>query len=291
MPNHVTNILTITGPEELVAMIKSEISGVYEDDGTTRLIDFNKIIPCPPSLNITSGTTTDNAIAILKWRQGDTSEIDRILSHPWASKYKDAEDLIEDMIKNGRANMEEGQMALDNVRDYGYQDWHKWNSANWGTKWNAYSQEAKEDGAIKFETAWSTPYPVIEALSRKYPEAVISMRYADEDFGHNVGEYTFQAGDIVEELTPEGGSDEAYELAADIQGSPEWFTDRLYDIEAETADELETYEIDSIRYAYDKGALGDFPKVVLEVMEQMSVEDENYEFAERIKNTIAVNEE
>jgi hypothetical protein len=26
-------------------------------------------------------------------------------------------------------------------------------------------------------------------------------------------------------------------------------------------------------------------------MEQMAVEDENYEFAERIKNTIAVNEE
>jgi hypothetical protein len=42
---------------------------------------------------------------------------------------------------------------------------------------------------------------------------------------------------------------------------------------------------------YGKGVLGDFPKVVLEVMEHMAVEDENYEFAERIKNTIAVNEE
>ena len=117
------------------------------------------------------------------------------------------------------------------------------------------------------------------------------MRYADEDFGHNVGEYTFQAGDIVEETTPEGGSDAAYELAADIQGSPEWYTDRLYEIEAESADELEDYEINSIRYVYAKGVLDEFPKVVLEVMEQMAVQDENYEFAERIKNTIAVNEE
>jgi valyl-tRNA synthetase len=117
------------------------------------------------------------------------------------------------------------------------------------------------------------------------------MRYADEDFGHNCGEYTFQAGDLVEEYTPEGGSNEAHELAADIQGSPEWFLDRLYEIEAETADELEDYEINSIRYVYDKGVLDEFPKVVLEVMEQMAVQDENYEFAERIKNTIAVNEE
>ena len=110
------------------------------------------------------------------------------------------------------------------------------------------------------------------------------MRYADEDFGHNCGEYTFQAGDLVEEYTPEGGSNEAHELAADIQGSPEWFLDRVYEIEAETADELEEYEIDSIRYVYEKGVLEKFPEVVLEYMEKLAVEDEDYEFATRIKN-------
>jgi hypothetical protein len=290
MPNHVTNILTITGPEELVTKIKSEISGSY-DDGEPMYIDFNKIIPRPGTLDITSGSSTSNGIAILKWRQGDPSDIRKIMGYNWGTEFATEEALIDYMLEKGTANLDDAQKALDNIRDYGHQDWYSWNTANWGTKWNAYSQEAKEDGAIKFETAWSTPYPVIEALSRKYPEAVISMRYADEDFGHNVGEYTFQAGDLVEETTPEGGSNEAFELAADIQGDQEWFIDRLYDIEAECVDELGEREIDSIRYVYDKGALGDFPKVVLEVMEQMSVEDENYEFAERIKNTIAVNEE
>jgi hypothetical protein len=210
----------------------------------------------------------------------------------WATEFATEDDLITHMCDKGLANLEEAQKALDNVRLYGHQDWYSWSNANWGTKWNAYSQSSDEgSNEIAFETAWSTPYPVIEALSRKYPEAVISMRYADEDFGHNCGEYTFQAGDLVEEYTPEGGSNEAHELAADIQGSPEWFLDRLYEIEAETADELEDYEINSIRYVYDKGVLDEFPKVVLEVMEQMAVQDENYEFAERIKNTIAVNEE
>jgi hypothetical protein len=199
--------------------------------------------------------------------------------------------LINDLIESGRANLEEAQMALDNVRDYGYPDWNEWNTNNWGTKWNAYSQDAREDGAIKFETAWSTPYPVMEALSRKYPEAIIKVRYADEDFGHNVGEYELQDGIEISGNYPEGGSNEAYELAADIQGDPDWFIDRLLYIEAETADELEESEINEIRYAYDKGALGEFPKVVLEVMEQMAVEEENYEFAQRIKTTIAVNEE
>lgn len=291
MPNHVTNILTISGPKELVSKIKSEIAGVYEDSDEERLIDFNKILPAPPSLNITSGSSTSNGIAILKWRAGDPSDIRKIMGYQWATEFVSEETLITHMLENKTANLEEAQKALDNKRLYGHQDWHSWNTANWGTKWNAYSHEAKEDGAIKFETAWSTPYPVIEALSRKFPEAVISMRYADEDFGHNCGEYTFQAGDIVEETTPEGGSNEAYELAADIQGDPNWFTDRLYDIEAERTDELDEGRINLIRYVYEKGVLGEFPKVVLEVMEKMAVDDENYEFATRIKNTIAVNEE
>jgi hypothetical protein len=291
MPNHVTNILTITGPEELVARIKSEIAGVY-DDGEVMHIDFNKILPRPGTLNITSGSSTSNGIAILKYRAGDPSDIRKIMGFNWATEFASEEELITHMLEKGSANLEEAQQALDNVRLYGHQDWYSWSTSNWGTKWNAYSQNSDEgSNEISFETAWGTPYPVIEALSRKYPEAVISMRYADEDFGHNVGEYTFQAGDLVEENTPEGGSDEAYELAADIQGSPEWYTDRLYEIEAESAGELEDYEINSIRYVYVKGVLGDFPKVVLEVMEHMAVEDENYEFAERIKNTIAVNEE
>jgi hypothetical protein len=290
MPNHVTNILTITGPEELVARIKSEIAGTY-DDGAPMYIDFDKILPRPASLNITSGSSTSNGLAILKWRQGDPSDIRKIMGYNWATETSE-EALITHMLDKGIANLVEAQMALDNLRDYGHQDWHSWSVANWGTKWNAYSQNSDEgSNEISFETAWSTPYPVIEALSRKFPEAVIKVRYADEDFGHNVGEYTFQGGDLVEEYTPEGGSDEAFELAADIQGDTEWFIDRLYEIEAESADELEDYEINSIRYAYDKGVLDEFPKVVLEVMEQMAVEDENYEFAERIKNTIAVNEE
>lgn len=290
MPNHVTNILTITGPEELVARIKSEISGVF-DDGDPMYIDFNKIIPRPDTLDITSGTTTSNGIAILKYRAGDPSAIRNIMGYNWATQFETEEDLITHMIDKNLANLEEAQKALDNIRDYGHQDWYSWSNSNWGTKWNAYSQEAKEDCTIKFETAWSTPYPVMEALSRKYPEAVISVRYADEDFGHNVGEYTLQAGDLVEENTPEGGSDAAFELAADIQDEPNWATDRLYDIEAECADELEEYEINSIRYVYNKGVLGEFPKVVLGVMEQMAVEEENYEFAARIKNTCAINEE
>jgi len=69
-----------------------------------------------------------------------------------------------------------------------------WNRQEWGTKWNAYSIERLSDTSIKFETAWSHPSPVILALSEKFPTELITVQYADEDLGSNLGEYGIQGG-------------------------------------------------------------------------------------------------
>jgi hypothetical protein len=291
MPNHVTNLLTITAATEgRVDEIKSLISGKSGDDEIMH-IDFNKILPRPEALDITSGSTTSNGIAILKYREGDETEISKIMQYKWSRGFANYDDLVNHLLEKELANLEEAQKALDNEKVYGHRDWYGWTRDNWGTKWNAYSQELSEEGVIKFETAWSTPEPVIYALSQMFSDAQFNVRYADEDFGHNVGEYTYVDGEMVEGNQPEGGSDEAYEMAAEITGYEGYFTDRIFEIEAESIEELEDYEKDAISYVYRKGVLEDFPKVALNYMEQLAVEDEDYEFAERIKNTIAVNEE
>jgi hypothetical protein len=195
------------------------------------------------------------------------------------------------MLVMGLANLEEAQKALDNERLYGCQDWYGWSTDNWGTKWNAYSTNDTDTDEVSFETAWSNPYPVIVALSAKYPEAVFRLRFADEDFGHNVGEYSLKSGYVIEENIPEGGSEEALELAADITGYEDYITDRLYDIESESVDELEEWEKKYISIAYGRENLQEYPRVVLDYMLELAIADENYEFAERIKNTSACNDE
>jgi hypothetical protein len=290
MPNHITNILRIEASEELTAQIKSDIKSV-DEEGETRHIDFNKILPMPESLNITSGSTTSNGIAILQYRAGDDTAIRGIMGSAWGKEFSTPEDIIEHMLVKGSANLEEAQKALDNERLYGCRDWYGWSTSNWGTKWNAYSTNDTDVDEVSFETAWSNPYPVIIALSAKYPEAVFHMRFADEDFGHNVGEYSLKSGYVIEENIPEGGSEEALELAADITGYEDYITDRLYDVESESVDELEEWEKKYISIAYGKENLQEYPKVVLDYMLELSIADENYEFAERIKNTIACNDE
>ena len=115
--------------------------------------------------------------------------------------------------------------------------WYEWNTDNWGTKWGPYGSyivffdadmgevdAPEEDGyaTLIFNTAWSTPTPVWDALIDKMPEygddrPPLHIEWADEDFGYNVGEiestswYTYWTWHT-------GGSPAARDLAAIILG-------------------------------------------------------------------------
>lgn len=189
------------------------------EDSYFQFPDLNKIVPMPPEMNITAGTSTDYGIAVIKARNGDYSELDRIMDYAWVqrdSKIKDREDPINHLVTTGSANLEEGQTALDNIEKYGHRDWYKWSIANWGTKWNTYSCETEDDGTFIFETAWSGIAEMIEKISHEFPKIGFTYSWADEDFGYNVGRVEFLNG-ATEVYQPEGGSLEAQELALELR--------------------------------------------------------------------------
>lgn len=122
--------------------------------------------------------------------------------------------------------------------------WSDWNRANWGTKWNGYSTKIEPlDGdlcRLEFETAWSHPTPVMEALAAKFPGETIGVEWADEDFGSNLGTYRIVNGEVVDLFEPERGTDEANELAARLRYGKTY---------AEVKAEWDADEIDSARKA------------------------------------------
>jgi hypothetical protein len=93
---------------------------------------------------------------------------------------------------------------------------------------------------MQFDTAWSHPFPVIEALSRKFPEHEIEVKYADEDFGHNLGHYKIKNGEITFDAEIAEGSDEAYEFASWVRYEKPY---------SEVKAEWDQDEIDSARSA------------------------------------------
>lgn len=86
------------------------------------------------------------------------------------------------------------------IDKYGYSDWYDFRVAKWGTKWNACDVEMRlEDEtevSISFNTAWSPPLEVIEAIANKYPFADITLSYYEEGMGIQ-GEIKVSKGKLV----------------------------------------------------------------------------------------------
>lgn len=86
---------------------------------------------------------------------------------------------------------------------------------HWGTKWNACDASADVDaGTAEFDTAWSCPNPVFEALSKKFPDDLIEVTFADEDIGSNCGTFSLKAGEEVSsDIAPSWGNQSDAEKA------------------------------------------------------------------------------
>lgn len=88
-------------------------------------------------------------------------------------------------------------------------NWYNFNNREWGTKWDVaihnneeYSDtEIMDEGSgfiiYKFNTAWSPPFPVIQELSKQYPDLIVDLEYEEEQgWG---GEITFRNGEIIDQ--------------------------------------------------------------------------------------------
>ena len=77
-----------------------------------------------------------------------------------------------------------------NVAKYGHKDWYDWCCANWGTKWDACHAESElksfgntsRPGELfySFDTAWSSPAPIIDILIAKFGHVEMFYDYEEE---------------------------------------------------------------------------------------------------------------
>lgn len=204
MPNWVQNeIIFENASDEKVAVLIRELKLAVENED--RAIDFNKLVPMPESLNITDGTITDFAIAYyvtdrltIPFEQTNLRDlISNCFSNDWPAQ----------VISNVRKDVEvhdaeysdmlyaKGQQYMYNYEHYGCYNWYDWRCQNWGTKWNACEDGWNlENGMLVFQTAWSAPFPIIEAIAGKYPDLKFIHRWADEDIGNNCGRMWYSNG-------------------------------------------------------------------------------------------------
>lgn len=87
-------------------------------------------------------------------------------------------------------------------------EWHEWRVNNWGTKWQPDIDVADttgwEHGSIGFifNTAWSPPYPIIEALVKEFKKLEFHWTYWEESYEY-WGVHDYAKG---REVAYEGGA-------------------------------------------------------------------------------------
>ena len=220
MPNHVTNIIEIKGDP---ARVKALFEAVKSDEYGLGSIDFNKLVPMPPELNIEEGSRTDCGLNAYRdfievyTFNGKKEDFD-LLNIPQKSEQA----FLRVRSDIDRNTWDLGRKAFRNEQIHGAATWYKWRIKNWGTKWNAYGYESgvQSDGhSLRFWSAWAPPQPVIAQLSEMYPDLDFVHQFADEDIGHNCGEDEYHNGSLCGEYRPAGV--EAVEYANSLWGNGE----------------------------------------------------------------------
>ena len=268
MPNHITNRLTIIGTEEQVAQVRAEIKGERED----QYIDFHKIAPIPKELE-----GTISPMRIISQEEYDIQE-----------KKIATDDLTENERNWGFSRSLTQALADEYKKKFGHCDWYGWQTANWGTKWNGYDQYEVDENCIEFNTAWGTPVTLLTALSLKYPQVTFEVEYADEDFGYNVGKFVLLNGETIDQNIPDGGSQEAIEMAMDIKGDEDYYLEGYLTDEADEDGELSGFAETLIQIAHERGKLSkEYPPVVLDKLRELALADEQFERVVQIGNYLA----
>lgn len=202
MPNNVRNIVKMEGIENLPLFVI--------EDGV-KCFDFNRIIPMPESLDVESGPVENMCIETInrKLRQRRYSFLYRYPKLQMCDE--EYQQRLKNYVKTEKELLELGLQYITNMVRYGAISWHDWRCDNWGTKWNAYNNEQKDEDTIIFDTAWSNPELIMLKLSEMYPEATIEHWWADEDMGNNDGYRVYQAGEIIKGGYYDSCSNGAYE--------------------------------------------------------------------------------
>jgi hypothetical protein len=197
MPNHVTSVLTVTGPEAAItAFVAAHI--LKKDDGEE--FAFETIIPKPACVDkVEASNIAENAFYALTGLH--KIEFPGLAVDPFAwakangfvpsSRIANHEELLAWYQENKPAELEKGRAMLQCFRETGCLSWYDWNTEHWGTKWGAYQYKLRarvaEKLTIEFQTAWSVPLPILRKLMGMHLALRFELEAIDEGGPEYVG--------------------------------------------------------------------------------------------------------
>ena len=154
MPNHCHNRVTVYGSgndtDETRAQI-AKIKSIFEDESI-----FTHFIPEP---DWTTTPLTESMVS--NWLHDKLGEVGELPTQP--------------------ADDNPYHMPFFKSTGKSDQRWYDWRLQNWDTKWDAYDVEVTDDDPdqleVTFNTAWSPPDAICNAMRELYPDLSVSWFY------------------------------------------------------------------------------------------------------------------
>ncbi len=235
MPNWTYN--RITCKRELAEKLLTKTDNNY-------ILDFNKLIPMPKTLQLVAGSLEHDAIACyyLSLNKMEKKAIKELLQSKEVSYYGDYWNKYERYIKDFETNKkslieckksfkkynqddnykkfknlaELGKQYVENIAEHNFAQWYDWCSENWGTKWNVEEQcdvtidDTTDMFEITFSTAWCIPTGIFQKFFDYCEDGELHWVYEDEDYD-GTHTLTKENGEVVDMIEYEEYEDESIE--------------------------------------------------------------------------------
>lgn len=204
MPNIVRNVIMLE--EDDAPKILEEIKG------TGCRIDFNKIIPAPEWLFYDCNVKMNESLSVYKYLLGQPmGNWCRTLLDIYLREGEDNHACLNRLNEMGIIDLRLGAKAYDCQQEHGSLDLFSWKNINWDSSEPMVS-DVKNGNILIFNTAWTAPFKVVEALARKFPDVSFTYKWADEE-DSNCGEKEYENGELVSEYYADEKSREAKEIS------------------------------------------------------------------------------
>jgi hypothetical protein len=204
MPNHTSTILRVTGDKAMVEKFKADVKG-------EELVDFNKLVPMPMEL---VGTQSPANIRSKDEIMRDRQKYE-MLSESGKIDYCRNNFLDDGPYMFGMTTEESDELTVK----YGGNNWHSWQTANWGVKWGAYEIGNWEDidggSEISYQTAWVPATEWLLKVSKMYPTLTFKHSFADEG-GSFLGYEVIQNGEVIDSMDMEWDSEDGINLRKEL---------------------------------------------------------------------------
>ena len=151
MPNWVSNSLRVTGNREELQRFAKQAGAAYRRK-------FHELTP--DGLAWVDGDVSDHHLSFWNFVRPD----DSIMDEYWGEEPRNR--------------------SLAEMMEHASNHWYDWNIRNWGVKWDAKDVYFEDWGGNEltydFETPWSIPMQVYDAMASQYPTLDFSIRFLEE---------------------------------------------------------------------------------------------------------------